>query len=110
MAAPPAPKRRPVYRENPEWLEKTAERIDATRDIYIEEEMPANAELVRAYTMKSTTMHETSSQPSDLLDEARSHRHASLMMHRRGSAVLAAGFNPARHVSMICGRPVVVPL
>ena len=109
MAAP-GRKRRPVYTEDPEWLQGTGQRLDSQKDVYVEDEMPTTNDLVRACSWSATKLHETSLQPSDLEEELRTHRHASLLMHRRGSAVLASGFNPARHVSMICGRPVMVAM
>ena len=104
-----APKRSRAYREDPDWIQQVASRLEQTYHEYPDDGMPSRDALRRVYQMEPTSLHETSSQPP-WSDTAVSHREASLRMQRIGGAVRRSGFNPQRHVSMICGRPVVVPL
>ncbi len=91
-------------------MQQVAQRLDTTRQDYPEGGRCSAEALTKVYTWIPEALHETSSQPSDERANYATHREASLRMHRRGEAVVLSGFNPARHVSMICGRPVVVPL
>ena len=104
-----APKRSRKYRENPDWIQHVASRLEQTYQEYPADGLPGPDALRRVYQMEPTSLHETSSQPP-WCESTVSHREASLRMQRIGDAVRRSGFNPQRHVSMICGRPVVVPL
>ena len=94
-----------------DWMGPTAKRLDATRQTYTDADLPSDDALVAAYTAPPAQLHsELSSQPSQAgaLQAGRTHREASLLMHRRGESVQPSSFNPARHTVMILGRPVQV--
>ena len=88
----------PAAMQTDEWVRATRERIEAQRAQHREQWFESMATLAGQSVLPGRTQ-----------EAVRDTRQQQLQAQRQHSGLLATGFEPQRHTSIVCGRPCQVP-